>query len=171
MTNSSSNIINQLCAQCGLCCNGALFSDVRLQKGDDPARLRQLGIRLERTGRNWRFSQPCSCLNGNLCQIYRERPVRCRTFECRVLQRAQEEQLTVAAALRIINKAKKLAARLERILRALGQEEAALPLTRRCAMAIAAPLELSGDARIVRLRGQLLLAIHELMQCLEQEFF
>ena len=36
----------QLCLACGLCCNGALFKDVKLQSGDDPEQLASLGLPL-----------------------------------------------------------------------------------------------------------------------------
>ena len=60
-----------LCLACGLCCDGTLFADVKLQPADEPERLRQHGLRLlhERAGKDLlpddphlRFSQPCAAL-------------------------------------------------------------------------------------------------------------
>ncbi len=42
--------VSQLCPNCGLCCNGVLFADVELRKGDDAKRLMKLGLSLERKG-------------------------------------------------------------------------------------------------------------------------
>src|SRR5208283_6243064 len=45
-TNESTGAVSQLCPNCGLCCNGVLFADVELRKGDDAQRQAQLGLRL-----------------------------------------------------------------------------------------------------------------------------
>src|SRR5438132_2396309 len=37
-------VAEDLCLECGLCCNGVIFADVRLQPGDDPKRLKALGL-------------------------------------------------------------------------------------------------------------------------------
>ena len=85
--NSSADAVAQLCPNCGLCCNGVLFADVELRKGDDVQRLAELGLSLEKTGRQQAFAQPCACFDGELCRIYTGRPKRCRTFECSLLKR------------------------------------------------------------------------------------
>jgi Fe-S-cluster containining protein len=64
-----------------------LFADVELRKGDDVQRLAELGLSLEKTGRQQAFAQPCACFDGELCRIYTGRPKRCRTFECSLLKR------------------------------------------------------------------------------------
>src|ERR1044072_8585151 len=93
----SVDLVNTLCRACALCCNGVLFADVRLQAGDDVARLTELGVPLKRRGAVARFSQPCACLDGKLCRIYADRPARCRTFECRLLKRALAGDVTERA--------------------------------------------------------------------------
>src|ERR1035441_3049702 len=49
--NTSPDSVAQLCPKCGLCCNGVLFADVELRKGDDVQRLAELGLSLEKKGR------------------------------------------------------------------------------------------------------------------------
>ncbi|MEI2724527.1 MAG: hypothetical protein V9H26_13620 [Verrucomicrobiota bacterium] len=48
--------IVRLCPACGLCCNGVLFGDVELQRGDDAKQLAELGVDLFRKGRKTAFS-------------------------------------------------------------------------------------------------------------------
>ena len=162
--------VSQLCPACGLCCNGVIFADVRLQKGDDPVRLAALGLPLERRGKIVRFAQPCSALKGNLCCIYAERPVRCRSFECRVLQRAQTGKLTTAAALKLIQRARRQEEVVRGLLLQLGQRDEHLPFMARYAQIMAEPDDLAGDPKVIRLRGRLMLAAHKLMQILERDF-
>src|SRR6266581_3782971 len=75
----------QLCLSCGLCCNGVIFADVKLQPSDDASRLRALGLRISTPHSKFRtptFDQPCAALGGCRCRIYAERPRYCREFEC-----------------------------------------------------------------------------------------
>src|SRR5437879_4693777 len=53
---ASTNNPANLCLECGLCCNGVIFADVRLQAGEDATALRNLGLSVSRN----KFSQPCS---------------------------------------------------------------------------------------------------------------
>ncbi len=167
---TATDAVSQLCPACGLCCNGVLFADVRLQKGDDPVRLAALGLSLERRGKTVRFAQPCSALQGNLCCIYAERPARCRSFECRVLQRAQTGKLTPTTALKLIQRARRHEEVVRELLLQLGQRDEHLPLIRRYSQIMAEPYDLAGDKKVIRLRSRLMLAVHRMMQLLERDF-
>jgi hypothetical protein len=166
----SPHAVGQLCPQCGLCCNGVLFGDVELRRGDDARRLGELGLTLHRAGRKMRFSQPCACFDGQWCGIYADRPTRCRAFECRLLKRVNAGDLPAAAALRTIAQARRRVETVRELVRRLGQTEESLPLSRRYARAIAQPENLTGGAEARRLRSELLLAVHELVQVLGREF-
>src|SRR5262245_12458302 len=111
---STALVAKRLCLACGLCCNGVLFKDVKLQPGDDAVKLRTLGLPL-RSGRGaenhisssparlgkLKFTQPCAALCAdNLCHIYADRPVRCRQFECALLKTALANNVEVKAAMR-----------------------------------------------------------------------
>jgi Fe-S-cluster containining protein len=168
--NANTDAIARLCTVCGLCCNGVLFGDVELQPRDAPEDLRVLGLKLERKGKKLRLRQPCPCLGADLlCRVYAERPVRCRTFECRVLQRVQRGELKLDAALRVIARARKQTAAVERLVETLGNTDRHLPLNRRYALIMAHPIDLSDDALVMR-RSELMLAVHTLMKTLEREF-
>ena len=166
----ASDSVATLCPQCALCCNGVLFADVRLQKGDDAKQLATLGVPLKKHGAITRFIQPCSCLDGKLCRIYVDRPARCRTFECRLLQRTQAGEVTERAALKTIQATRRRAENVRRILRELGDTDEKLPLSRRYQRVMREPIDLSADERIGDLRGELMMAVAELVGTLEREF-
>ncbi|HWN97378.1 MAG TPA: YkgJ family cysteine cluster protein [Methylomirabilota bacterium] len=159
-----------LCTACALCCNGVLFADVRLQSGDDAAQLAILGVSLKRRGETTRFQQPCSCLHGNSCTIYAERPSRCRTFECRLLQRALNDEISGQAALQQIQQARREADNVRRILHELGDMDETVPLSRRYQRMMRRPIDLSGDDRLVDLRGELMMSVARLMERLKRDF-
>src|ERR1035441_8546815 len=95
--------VDQLCPNCGLCCDSTLFADVELRAGDDPQRLAKLGLTIEKKGKNkLAFAQPCACFDGKLCGIYHDRPKRCRLFECGLLKRVDAGEMTPGAALKKI---------------------------------------------------------------------
>lgn len=162
--------VTNLCSTCALCCNGVLFADVRLQRGDSARKLAAVGVPLSKRGAITRIAQPCSCLDGKLCRIYADRPVRCRTFECRTLQRAQAGQITERHALKSIRRALRLAGRVRRILRELGDRDESVPLSRRYQRMMRQPIDLSEDEHLSDLRGELLLAVADLTGALERDF-
>jgi hypothetical protein len=56
-----------------------------------------------------------------------------------------------------------------RLVRRLGQRDEQMPLSRRYAQVIRQAWDFSGEKRVLRLRGDLLLAVHELVLLLERE--
>ena len=165
-----SDVAGQLCPACGMCCNGVLFADLRLQRGDDPKRLAKLGLPLERRGQVLRLPQPCPAHDGRLCGIYADRPARCRAFECRLLQKVQAGQLSRAAALRAIGKARRQAEVVRVLLRQLGEKDESLPLFGRAIKVLSQPWDLAGDQAIHRLREKLLRAERRLTHLLQTDF-
>ena len=164
------NGIEQLCPNCGLCCNGVLFGDVELQKGDDASRLIGLGLPLKEKGTKRVFVQPCACFDGKLCQIYGGRPARCRTFECGLLKRVQGGDMEVKDALKRIDETLRLVEKVRRLLRASGQTDEHLALTHRYKQVMAAPIDLGGDEAAAENCGKLMLAVNDLMQVVHCDF-
>ena len=146
-----------------------LFADVELRRTDQPERLTMLGLKLIPKGRKLAFGQPCSCFDGQWCRIYPDRPVRCRTFECRVLKRVQEGELTTASALKMIEQVRKQARMARDLMRRLGHTEERVALSRRFAQIMARPIELAED-EMVETRANLMLAVDQLMKCLYRDF-
>jgi hypothetical protein len=173
----------ELCLTCGLCCNGGLFADVKLQPGDNPAQLRALGLPLTplrksasgaaapEAGHRLRFAQPCAALDGCRCRLYPDRPHYCREFECLLLQSVQTGRTEKAAALRIIRTAVQRADRVRFLLRELGDDEEQLRLAARFRR-MARRVEREGlDEPRADLYGQLTLAVHDLNLLLSEAFY
>lgn len=165
------NIIDRLCLNCGLCCDGNLFADVELQLPDDAKRLAQLGLALTKKGpRKLAFAQPCACFDGRYCKIYSERPRQCRLFECGILKKTCAGQMSIDRALETISEAKTLAKRVRTHLRAFGQHPGKQPITHCYSEAMSAPIDLSGEDNVGERHGRLMHAFGELMGLLEKEF-
>jgi hypothetical protein len=168
---STQESVEQLCPNCGLCCDSTLFADVELRAGDDPPRLEQLGLSLFTKGRKKpAFAQPCACFDGKLCGIYPDRPKRCRTFECGLLKRVQAGKLDAGAALKSIAIARRKAEKVRALLRQLGQNDGHLPMSKRYAQAMSAPINLSDHEDDSERRGELMLAVDDLMKQLQRDF-
>jgi len=164
------NGIDQLCPNCGLCCDSTIFADVELRAGDDPQRLQQLGLILEKKGRGkLAFVQPCACFDGKLCGIYRDRPKRCGLFECGLLKRVDAGEMTATAALKKIGAAKARATKVRGLLQAMGQQDERQALTHRYGEAMSAPIDLADEAGAER-HGELMLAVNDLMTLLQRDF-
>jgi len=156
-------LTDTLCLQCGLCCNGVLFADVRPEPGD-PSPLF--------AGRS-RVNQPCPAFNSETCAcaIYADRPTRCRKFECRQLLGVQAGNITADAALKRIRKARQIAAKAEKLLAELGHNETKLSLSRRfrrCQRAAEAGGLTSDQLDTL---ADLQLTVHELTLLLAQHFY
>jgi hypothetical protein len=164
------NGVDQLCPNCGLCCDSSLFADVELSRGDDPQKLKKLGLVIEqKTKTKLAFAQPCACFDGKFCKIYADRPKRCRLFECGLLKRVEAGDMTAAAALGKISEAKARAKKVHELLRQSGQQDQRMALTHRYAEAMNAPVDLANELNADR-QGELMQAVGDLMQLLERDF-
>lgn len=164
------NGVDQLCPNCGLCCDSTLFADVELRAGDDAKRLEKLGLSLHKKGKTKiAFAQPCACFDGTLCQIYEGRPKRCRLFECGLLKKVEAREMGADTALRKISAAKVLAGRVKELLRLSGERNEDLALTKRYAQTMSGPIELTDETGAER-RGELMLAVNDLMRVLQGDF-
>ncbi|MBB5036855.1 YkgJ family cysteine cluster protein [Prosthecobacter dejongeii] len=123
---------SRLCLACGMCCNGVLFHIVRLQQVDSVKRLESLGLKINRKKKEPYFNQPCRFLEDCTCQIYNDRPSRCRLFECQQIKKLSSEETSENQALEIIALAKSKVARVEHLLHECGNETHGRPLLERC---------------------------------------
>lgn len=121
------NSAEQLCLACGLCCDGALFDNVRLVAGEDAAKLRALGLPVAVSRAKVpvaRFPQPCAALCADrTCRVYADRPSQCRSFECGVFKDFAADRIDFAAALRLVKQARRQVNHVRRLLRELGDTE------------------------------------------------
>ncbi len=164
------NPAESLCLACGLCCNGVLFKDVELKRGDDPKKLERLGIPLKAKGNKQCFPQPCACFQSNNCTIYHDRPNRCRKFECHVLMRTRRQELRPEAALRVIRKALRDSENVRGLLVELGQADEHLSMTERYASVMEQPIDMSAGEERTERRAELMMAVQQLMHLLQTEF-
>ena len=181
----------QLCLNCGLCCNGVIFADVQLKPEDNPKQLRDLGLPLisvrgkppetAETRKNktpmpakgtsgWKLPQPCAALNGCTCRVYADRPIYCRQFECLLLKHVKSGNLSAERALGIIRDARQRAEKVRRLLRALGNEDVNVALSARFRATTAALNRAKLGEDTAALYGELTLAVHDL-NCLMSDAF
>jgi Fe-S-cluster containining protein len=161
--------VDQLCPNCGLCCDSTLFADVELRAGDDARRLAKLGLSLVKKGKSKiAFTQPCACFDSKLCKIYSDRPKRCRSFECGLLNKISAGEMSADAALKKISTARALAKKVRTLLQSLGQRPGEMALMKCYAQAMQEPMDLARDDN--KQRGELLLAVNDLMRALQRDF-
>ena len=163
-----SNVAEKLCLSCGMCCNGVIFADVQLQRGDNAVRLRKLGMLKPNATK---FSQPCSMHDGCRCTIYAERPKYCQQFECLLLKNAQEGRVTESEAVRVIKDGQEKAARVQELLAQLGDKETTVALSKRF-QSMRRKME-NGPAapEDIDTFGLLTVAVHELNVLLSERFY
>jgi Fe-S-cluster containining protein len=166
---------NDLCLECGLCCNGVLFADGQLLPEDDVQRLKLLGLKLVSNRKsqivNHKFHQPCAAFDGCRCNIYSERPAYCRQFECLLLKSVKSGQTPEAEALRIVRLAKKRVGKVKKLLRKLGDDNEASPLNVRFRKMKRRMEIQEADTETNRRFGELTLAIHDLNVLLSEAFY
>lgn len=132
-----SALTDQLCTQCGLCCDGTLLADVELASRREAASMEALGMAMDEDADGNVMLLPCAGLKEKCCTVYRHRPKSCRAFECQLLQDAQAGSLTVGRALEHIQDAFRRIGRVKSLLSELGDRNARLPLNERCAEVLA----------------------------------
>ena len=113
----------RLCQSCGLCCDGSLFGRVGLQP-EEVALARKMRLRVVESGKA--FDQPCAALEadeGCRCSIYRERPLACRNFACRLYDRHRREGGPLEPRLASVRRVRELLAYLEASGRRPGDRE------------------------------------------------
>ncbi len=165
------SVAEQLCRACGLCCNGVIFGDVRLQPGDNPERLRALGLvpACHAKGPD-KLMQPCQAFDG-CCRIYADRPQYCREFECALLKSVLAGRTELAAALRIVKTARRRAERVLKLLRELGDSSEQISLSKRFRR-VQRRMETGPiDEAMADTFGELTLAVHDLNCLLSDAFY
>jgi Fe-S-cluster containining protein len=169
-TKKSGTPAQSLCLSCGLCCNGVLFADVRLQAGDNPEDLRRAGLPVRVVGGKALFAQPCAALHGCRCGIYADRPRYCRQFECLLLKRASAGEVSYERALALISKTRAHVQKVERLLAKLGDHDERLPLRRRFQRQ-ERRLQQSVDKQAAGVFSDLTLAFQDLNLLLKEHFY
>jgi Fe-S-cluster containining protein len=174
-------IAEDLCLACGICCDGTLFADVKLQAGDDSGYLRAVGLpivvpnagpgRPSAQGSLGKFAQPCRAFQGCQCRIYEDRPKHCRDFECVLLKSVKSGKTEGAAAFNIIRVARERAQKVERLLLELGDQHENLALSQRFRRTMKRLERSKLDEETADRYGRLTLAVHDLNVLLSRAFY
>lgn len=153
---------DMLCLQCGLCCNGVLFADVRRERGDNSPLFAKYGSRV---------AQPCPAFGSGDCKcaIYADRPARCRKFECKQLLAVRAGKKSADTVLKKIREAQKLAREVEKLLAQLGFNDTQLPFSKRFQKCQRAAEQKKVDD--LDCLADLQLAVHRLNHLLAMEFY
>ncbi len=173
-----------ICLTCGLCCNGVIFADVKLQTEEDAAPLLALGLPLRRARsapvplstvspktESWRFLQPCAAYDGCQCRIYSCRPSYCREFDCLLLKKVQRGRATHAEALRVVRTARRQTEIVKKLLRALGDMDETDALAERFRRTAKRLEQTEIGKSAANLFSQLTLAFHDLNFLLNEGFY
>jgi Fe-S-cluster containining protein len=179
---SNDLIAENICLSCGMCCNGVIFADVKLLPQEDAAALLSLGLPLLRGSisrkqtavapvTKWRFLQPCAAFDGCRCRIYPSRPKYCREFDCKLLKKAQQVDVTLREALRVIRAAHRRANKVRRLLLALGDKDEGVALANRFRTTAKRLESAELDPQTAGLHSQLTLAFHDLSLLLNESFY
>jgi uncharacterized protein len=108
---------NILCKSCGLCCTGHLFAWAHLTAAELFS-AQALGLNVIQDNPHQRgFTQPCSMWNG-VCTLYTspKYPRSCKRYQCDVLRRLLDEDLSLPGALSIIQETLTLIREIELLL-------------------------------------------------------
>lgn len=158
-----------------MCCDGALFDNVRLGPNEDAQKVKMLGLPVKLSRAKVPvafFRQPCTALGADCsCRVYADRPAQCRTFECGVFKDAQSGKIASAAALRLVKQARRRAGKVRRLLRKLGNADERLSLGARFRR-VKRHME-SGvvDSAAGEVFADLCLAVHQLDQLAHKNFY
>jgi Fe-S-cluster containining protein len=162
--------------QCGLCCNGVIFADVRSELGAAVTALNHLGAKpknvFSRDGiKRCSIGQPCVAFVGGKCQIYSERPNHCRKFDCLMLEKLKRNERSMAASLKIVERAKRLSLNVVQLLAKLGNTEEHLPLSHRFRRAVRTMEDAARHRSGSQSYADLTVRYHELTHLLSAEFY
>jgi len=101
------SVEERLCLACGFCCDGTLFTRVRLQSEDSVESLKSAELRVQQDDHgDWIMQQPCSGYRQDACQTYHCRPARCGLFRCTLLRYVEAGEVSEAEALSVIRDTK-----------------------------------------------------------------
>ena len=102
-TDSAIPLASRLCLACGMCCNGTVYDDARLDAEEIDAAAVAGFSTCRPASAGATFALPCHYLDGKACTIYDKwRPDVCSSYFCSLQERAAAGECTEAEALEII---------------------------------------------------------------------
>lgn len=166
-----SETLQQLCIDCGFCCSGVLFVDVRIRDKQELRRVANCGVELEQHEDHHYLVQPCACLDeSNHCKVYENRPEMCASFECGVLKQLKLGERSFSECQETIHKAKSHVDAVTSTLLKLGNLDLDVPLFFRTEEVLSQPWDLDGPDLVLELRDKLFQQSANLSSYLETHF-
>lgn len=98
---------SDLCINCGLCCNGTLFSHAHMREHEIEQVVR-LGMKKSTDTVMDCFSLPCPRLEGTVCSCYGDRPLVCGEFMCRLVDSLVAGEIDLQASLGIVERTREI---------------------------------------------------------------
>jgi len=98
--------LETLCRACGLCCDGSLFARVPLSPTEVVPEAALAVVTNDKGGRH--VPQRCAALAGTVCQVYAQRPLACRRYECLLFGALRSGEVSLEDALAVVAKARGL---------------------------------------------------------------
>lgn len=95
---------NRVCQECGLCCNGTLFSFAKVYP-EELKKTKALGIDVFKDDADGtsKFNFPCPAfINGN-CSVYLQRPKKCQSYYCKLQENVMNGTIKVEDGLKIVH--------------------------------------------------------------------
>ncbi len=170
-TRKSAPDLQALCLECGMCCDGTIFADVKLSPADMSriAPSAAIGIGIIKQA----LKQPCPGWTGGACAIYRKRPEHCRNFDCALLQKVISARTAPERALNTIRSCRRKAEKVRSLLRQLGDRNEHLAvMTRFRNTLFKREVRASHQSASERdLLAQLTVAAHNLSRTLARHFY
>ena len=99
--------MNDLCLACGLCCASVVHTHVPLAAGElDLAR--ELELQVAEFEEGLGFQLPCPQHRDGRCAAYERRPLACVHYQCELLQRCWQGEVTIESAISLVTRARKM---------------------------------------------------------------
>jgi Fe-S-cluster containining protein len=163
--------LKRLCTDCGFCCSGVLFVDVKIRDKQELDRVSRCGVELEQHDEDHYLIQPCACLDeSHHCKVYDKRPEMCASFECGVLKQFTTGELSLSQCLVTIRTAQGHVDAVTSTLLKLGNLDFDVPLFLRTEEVLSQPWDLNGSDSVLELRDKLFQQSANLSSYLETHF-
>jgi hypothetical protein len=103
LDNNSAINSSLICQDCGLCCDGVLFSHVTIS-ANAKNRLPLADTKVVENKIKMKF--PCNYMCGSSCSVYHIRPNKCKTYSCNLLKSLIKEEIKYNEAKKILSTTK-----------------------------------------------------------------
>lgn len=99
--------INDLCLACGLCCTDVVHRRVLLA-AHELALAQEFELPIVEFSEGPGFRLPCPQYGEGRCAIYPRRPQACANYQCELLQKCWQGEVTIESALALVTQARTL---------------------------------------------------------------